>query len=349
MESLSTFTATMGETSSPSPRKRHRLRIDTERVQSELSLLGVKVRFALPYRARSKPVERTNLSVKEGFSKLFESYTGGSTEERPERLKILLKDVGQLPTVAQVDALMEQWLEGYYNCRPHEGRGMNGTSPTELYAEEIQHVPVRTVRKDELMLLMMRHSKPVKVTREGVCLHGLRFWSIDLMKHQGKRVYLRWDPTEAGLSYIFSLEDEFLCLATAQEALSHHATQEEIRLAEMKRKEAKRTFRRARETREEIAAEPNPILRVRKKIDQLSQGKSAPTPSRRKVISPIRTRLASQVEVIKEAEERRAREREVTTAPKILAAVAAMARPQGKTGRENGEEFGRQLGYYGDE
>jgi hypothetical protein len=287
--------------------------------------------------------------VKEGFSKLFDSYTGGKPEERPEHLKLLLKDAGRLPTVAQVDGLMGEWFERYYNCRPHEGQGMSGRSPGELYAELIQHVPVRTVRKDELMLLTMRHSKPIKVTREGVRFQGLRFWSLDLMKHQGKQVYLRWDSTEAGLAYVFGLEDDFLCLATAQEALSHHATQEEIRLAEIRRKEAKRAFRRARETREEIAAEPNPYMRVRRKIDQLSQGKSAPTPSRRKVISPIRTRLASQVEAVEEAKERRVRERETTTDPQILAAVAAMARPQGKTERELGEEFGRQLGYYGDE
>src|SRR3990172_532945 len=341
MGSASTFTVTMGETSNRSPRKL-RLQIDTERVRSALSHFGVKVHFALPYRARSKPVERTNLTVKEGFSKLFETYTGGSPPEKPEHLKLLLKDVGQVPTFVQVDALMGQWLEEYYNRRPHEGQGMNRKSPGELYAELIQYVEVRRVRKDEVMLLMMRQSKATKVTREGIRWHDLRFWSLDLMKHQGKQIYFRSDSTEAGLIYVFSLQDEFLCLAIAQEALSHHATQEEIRLGEINRKEARRAFRRVREIREDMAAEPNPYLRVRKKIGQLSQGKAEATPQPRKVVRPIRTRLASQVTAVAEAKAKQAREREATSDPKILAAVAAMARPRGKTERELMEEFGKQ-------
>lgn len=54
-----------------------------------LQFLGIEFRTAMVKNAKAKIIERAFRSLKEGFSRLFEGYTGGSITERPERLKRL--------------------------------------------------------------------------------------------------------------------------------------------------------------------------------------------------------------------------------------------------------------------
>ena len=54
--------------------------------------LGINMINALVKNARSKVIERTFYTVKEQISKLFETFTGGSVESRPDRLSNVLKD-----------------------------------------------------------------------------------------------------------------------------------------------------------------------------------------------------------------------------------------------------------------
>ena len=46
--------------------------------------LNVKVHFALPYNAQTKPIERDFLKIKELLSKHCVGYRGGNVVERPE-------------------------------------------------------------------------------------------------------------------------------------------------------------------------------------------------------------------------------------------------------------------------
>ena len=61
------------------------------KLPSILDDLGIEFRTALPRNARGKGIERAFYTVKEHFSKLFESYTGGTILERPDRLKKMVK------------------------------------------------------------------------------------------------------------------------------------------------------------------------------------------------------------------------------------------------------------------
>ena len=51
-----------------------------------LDELNVKVHFALPYNAQTKPIERDFLKIKELLSKHCVGYRGGNVVERPEKL-----------------------------------------------------------------------------------------------------------------------------------------------------------------------------------------------------------------------------------------------------------------------
>lgn len=48
--------------------------------------MNVKVHFALPYNAQTKPVERDFLKIKELLSKHCIGYRGGNVVEHPEKL-----------------------------------------------------------------------------------------------------------------------------------------------------------------------------------------------------------------------------------------------------------------------
>lgn len=52
-----------------------------------LQLMGIEFRTASVGNAKAKIIEREFREVKEQFSRLFDGYTGGTTAERPERLK----------------------------------------------------------------------------------------------------------------------------------------------------------------------------------------------------------------------------------------------------------------------
>ena len=91
--------------------------------------LGIEFRTALPRNARGKGIERAFYTVKEHFSKLFESYTGGTILERPDRLKKMVKTMKGLPSIEEFIQYVDIYIEGWYNKQPHEGTGMKGKMP----------------------------------------------------------------------------------------------------------------------------------------------------------------------------------------------------------------------------
>lgn len=61
--------------------------------------LGIKMTNAIVRNAKAKIIERRFLDIKNGLSRLFETFTGGTVVERPERLKQVLKGKqGTIPT-----------------------------------------------------------------------------------------------------------------------------------------------------------------------------------------------------------------------------------------------------------
>ncbi len=119
--------------------------------------LGIDFHTALVRNARAKIIERTFLTVKEEFSKLFLAYTGGNTQERPERLKYIGKDLTKQVILEDFETFVKQYIEGYYNQRENTGIGMHGMTPNQVYKKYL--VEQRVAPQEVLNLMMLRSTR----------------------------------------------------------------------------------------------------------------------------------------------------------------------------------------------
>jgi len=192
-------------------RKAFKVELEEERVRTLVSHLGVIPHFAIPYNARAKHIERAFRTLSETLSKLFQGYCGRSPETRPERVTGLVRE-GDVPSLHEVQGLFDSWVEEYYNARSHEGAGMGGASPNEVYDRLL--VQRRTCDPAVLRVLMMRATRAVHVGRQGVKV--LEHYYVNdegLFAHQGKNAYVRYDPSDMSTVEVYDLEDRWICQA----------------------------------------------------------------------------------------------------------------------------------------
>ena len=193
--------------------------------------LGIDFHTALVRNARAKIIERTFLTVKEEFSKLFEAYTGGNTQERPERLKYIEKDPNKLTVLADFTGFVKQYLEGEYNHRANDGIGMHGMTPNQAFKKYL--VEQRKASPDVLNLMLLRSTRLQKVQRAGVKLtfYGKDIWFLDpelMTNHFGEKVYVRYDPSSLESVRIYDENDRYILTASQDKELSYFASKEEV-------------------------------------------------------------------------------------------------------------------------
>lgn len=193
--------------------------------------LQIDFRTALVRNARAKIIERSFLTIKEEFSKLFQAYTGGNTQERPERLKYIEKDPDKLTVLEDFEAFLEYYIEGIYNNRPHRGLGMRGMTPNQVFARCL--VEQRKASPEELNIMLLRSTRLQKITRAGVKLnfYGKDVFFIDedmTMNHQNEKVYVRYNPSDLETVRIYDEQDRFLMTAVQDKSISYFASKEEI-------------------------------------------------------------------------------------------------------------------------
>lgn len=199
--------------------------------------LGIKMTNAIVRNARAKLVERRFEDFKNYVSRLFPTYTGGNVVEKPNRLKYVLKQGDHVPTDAEVIAAVDTLIEGYLNCEPYGGSVAEdkGKRRVDVWRESLANGAVRKPASErDLQLMLMRTSKPVRVTRRGVTLklHGLEldYYTPELanLRMQDK-VYLRYDPEDLAKVRVYDLEDRFLTEAPQSKLTAGYLeTQEQI-------------------------------------------------------------------------------------------------------------------------
>lgn len=223
-----------------------RLDVDKTRVRSVMGDFDIDVRFALPYNAKAKPIERTFRIVKEWFSRQFDSYRGGSVAEKPERLKEVLAHPERCPTVGELDALFEDFVQNIYNRMPCRGRGADGKPRRDVFAAT--RGPLRTVAPESLKFGLMKASRTQKVRRQGVKLRGLWYTWKGAILCQGQEVYLRSDRMVPDTVWVFDLQDRPIAEAKQRQLGSLDPKPGEIEAAMIEKREAFRTvkaFKRA--------------------------------------------------------------------------------------------------------
>ncbi len=157
--------------------------------------LAIELTNAQPYHGQSKPIERFFGTMEDQFGRLWPTYCGGSTAEKPHGLADRVAR-GLAPTLAEFVEHFGRWLEGEYHQQAHGGDAMGGASPDRVYAEQL--AAKRIAPADLLDLLLMKATRPVTIGQNGVTYRGLRYGRNlpGLLRRQGERVILRTDPAD---------------------------------------------------------------------------------------------------------------------------------------------------------
>ncbi len=196
--------------------------------------MGITMTNALVRNARAKTIERAYRDVKEGISRLFESYTGGNIIEKPERLKSVLKSgdvIRDEDLIQELDALIEY----YFNYAPYGGSvtADQGLKKLEVYNKHLK--TARKATKDDLELMLMRSSRPQKVGRRGLKLkigdELFEYFSYELHQMFGKAVYFRYDPNDLSEIRVYDEEDRYLMNVPCADdtVLKYGASKEDIK------------------------------------------------------------------------------------------------------------------------
>ncbi len=216
-----------------------------------LERLGINMVNALVRNAKAKVIERRFLDFKNSISRLFSTYTGGNVVEKPEILKIELKK-DNIPDKQTFIKEIEDMIEYYLNFEPYGGaiaeeRGMR---KIDVYQKNL-HTKI-TATDEQLNLMMMRSTRPQKVTRRGVHLdiNGARidYFNNELvMQMLNKQVYFRYDPDDLSSVRIYDLEDRFIMEVEADNTaiLEYGASKEDVKAAMAKTRSLKKATKEA--------------------------------------------------------------------------------------------------------
>jgi len=190
------------------------------KTKAMLDELGVKVHFALPYNAQTKPIERDFLTIKHLLSKHSVGYRGGNVVERPEKLADEIKN-GDIMEFEQFKKLFDDFVINVFNKKPSQGKNLKGLSPDELFIREYREKVIPS--KDALKLFCMRTSKVYTIKRNGVTDNelGITYWADWMISHKSAKVYLRRDIKNFKEAWAFRAEsDEFIGKIFAVQAVA---------------------------------------------------------------------------------------------------------------------------------
>ena len=151
--------------------------------------LGMSVRTALPYRARSKLIERAFVRFAKEFAKLWGSYRGSNTADRPEGAQYYEAHPELLPTVAEFEQMLRFWLdEIYHTTAGKKSRVSNGRTPDEMWG-------LRTPLREPLTLeqlwfaMLLPVPKPHMIYGGGVIRFGGEWLAVEAGQFTGRELW----------------------------------------------------------------------------------------------------------------------------------------------------------------
>lgn len=200
-------------------RKSLKIDVNEAKTTSMLAELNVKVHFALPYNAQTKPIERDFLKIKELLSKHCVGYRGGNVVERPEKLADEIKK-GKLIPFNTFKEIFDDFIINILNKRPSQGKNLKGLSPDELFNSEFKEKI--TVSNDALKLFCMRTSRTYTIGRNGIKDSALdiTYWADWMISKYGLKVYMRRDIKNYKEAWVFQeSNNEFVEKAYATKAI----------------------------------------------------------------------------------------------------------------------------------
>lgn len=255
-----------------------------------LQRVGVEMMNAQPGNPRAKVVERMFRILKEQFSRLYATFSGGRPEWKPHRLEGELKRGDRVPLLSEVRQQLELYLEGYHNKQPSAAKGLSGLSPDEAFVENLQ--TKRVASEEQLNLMMLRTGRTQKVRENGV---ALKFGDTQLWFHHemltfnyaGQSVYVRYDPEDLRSVRVYNEQEQFICVAARLEAGGYNSEQD-VEAIKKVAKLAKKQKENAAQFMEKVRGASAPtMLEATMKVAQANLDASPDDPDDA-VLEPVR-------------------------------------------------------------
>jgi putative transposase len=190
--------------------RRHVVGVDENKTTAMLSLLGITPRFALPYNAQTKPIERDFLRIKELLSKHMIGYRGGNVVERPEKLQKEI-NAGDILSYSDFEKIFDDFIVTCLNKNTSHGKNLLGKCPDQVFAE--QYTQKKTVTREALKLFCMRSTGVVTIGRNGIrdSKFSVTYWGEWMSGMRGRKVYVRRDLKNYAECWVFdAVTDEYI-------------------------------------------------------------------------------------------------------------------------------------------
>lgn len=174
-----------------------------------LTAVGINVKWALPFRGQSKPIERAFRDLCDSIARgpqCAGAYTGNSIANKPwnERERALDWD--------EFIAIVEEGVAEHNTRKGRTGRHYAGRSFAEVFAESYATAPIKKASPEQLRLaLLTAEQKSVDLRTSEIQLYGNRYWDEALDGHRRKKVMVRFDPENLHSSiFVYDMQGRFI-------------------------------------------------------------------------------------------------------------------------------------------
>ncbi len=281
-------------------KKTVRVELDAERSAGLFPQLGIDVRHVWPYHGQSKPIERW-FGTLENHTVCWPTYCGRATHEKPHDLQLQIERK-KAPKLADFVAWFGDWLSAHEASHKHQGDGMDGQTPDFVYAENLK--TKRTAPQDLLDLLCLARVGPLKVGRNGVTWKGMNYGQHVLARLTDQEVMIRIDERDIRTVQVYTLKDQFICLAETNKKLPFVTPNQDLKIAIRQKMQERKTLKEFVAQRPRMADDlPDRMIRAAVARAEQEQ-KDNPTPPPVHSIKPIQHALADQLPAVQRAMER---------------------------------------------
>lgn len=270
---------------------------ELRRVGGAFGLLGVEVVHCWPYHGQAKPNEAWHRKIRDRFCKLFDTYTGGTTAERPDDLQKHLK-AGHAPTLEELRTAFGDWVRDDHNGRAHLGDSMDGQTPDQVFDATLP--AKRTLPAELIKFACMPRVGPVKVRQNGVHWSELSFNAAELDKLYGQRVMLAIDVEDLSGVIVLDLEGRVICRARANQKLPWGAGKQELRDAIVAKRRAIKAQKTYHEHRPRMTLDAPDMMRAMS-ADRAAAARKATPPIDPPPAAMVRTPFSDQLPALRAA------------------------------------------------
>lgn len=197
---------------------RFRFKIREEEPTGILTALGVQVRWALPFRGSSKPIERAFRDLCDTVAKhpaFAGAYTGNRPDAKPENYGSTAVPLETFRAIAAAG------IEAH-NRRPgRRTEACHGRlSFEEAFEASYVQAPIGKATPEQLRLALLAADQVSTDRKSGeIKLFGNRYWSPAMSALAGRKVVVRFDPDHLHQSlFVYGLDGRFLAEAGVVEA-----------------------------------------------------------------------------------------------------------------------------------